>query len=467
MKQLLCLLGLLFSASLFAASPSFQSFDTNQFGVAGNTVAVVGSPIVLRKSDGSFTNFAASTGTARAVALTNAQSSASALDTIYASGPISLPTGATNTLGKAGVRYWFSPGTYIEKPDSIVSDKSATMNLFLDGGAMLAMTNTVSADYAVKITGATSSGIANLYSVTNLGPSGAGGINLNSASGRFTFNIADTIYSSNYDAVVVDAGELAINASKLIGGDNGVELSGGRSWISAKQISGGGIGLNITGGTNFINADAILSVGQNVFLATTPMETTVVAGKMTGGIWYRSGVVRIVNCKIEGTVRVNAPVGFVLENCTIDSTDALAITSAVPATVTIIGTLNLNGKGIHTNITLVGTNYIPNLVRVGTNVSNLLVPTNFISGWVYSNTYGNTIEVSANVCQTLQGTSVSGIELRVPGWRTNYATTATDASGPMTNYIAIKVPVGFSYTFTNVSTGAGGATLRNGEVYVY
>lgn len=104
---------------------------------------------------------------------------------------------------------------------------------------------------------------------------------------------------------------------------------------------------------------------------------------------------------------------------------------------------------------------------VTTNNQSRLISTNFISGWMYSNMYGAVIEVSGNVFRVETPSGPAAMHIRVAGWKTNASASIGDQTSLSTNYLAMKVPIGSTYTWTNVSTGAGtSAQIFDGTLLV-
>jgi len=102
-----------------------------------------------------------------------------------------------------------------------------------------------------------------------------------------------------------------------------------------------------------------------------------------------------------------------------------------------------------------------------------IVNTNFISGKLYTNSYGNPIQISAMVGLTVAAVSGdASMSLQVPGSVTNVcgmSTLITSIAMTYTNAIPTTfVPSGSSYVFTNLSTGAGNsATVSGGQIIIY
>lgn len=101
-----------------------------------------------------------------------------------------------------------------------------------------------------------------------------------------------------------------------------------------------------------------------------------------------------------------------------------------------------------------------------------IVNTNFVSGTIYSNFYNTPIEVSCSAALTVAGvTGVSVLEARAIGTQTNISAMITSAAvitGTDTNYLAVKVPINGTYTFTNTSSGAGNSSKPvGGQIFVY
>lgn len=89
---------------------------------------------------------------------------------------------------------------------------------------------------------------------------------------------------------------------------------------------------------------------------------------------------------------------------------------------------------------------------------------NFISGKLYTNTYAGPVHLTATVqCITAAVAGNSAMQLQIPGIITNsigFTTAATiPADGGIFAPLLGDVPSGFSFTFTNTSTGAGNSTV--------
>lgn len=100
-----------------------------------------------------------------------------------------------------------------------------------------------------------------------------------------------------------------------------------------------------------------------------------------------------------------------------------------------------------------------------------VVNTNFISGQLYTNTYGYPIGVWSPV--TVHAAAISGnayMELQVPGTTTNRFGMTTFVTTIAMDYpasVIASVPVAGTYTFTNTSSGAGntGALVNGGQIF--
>lgn len=145
-----------------------------------------------------------------------------------------------------------------------------------------------------------------------------------------------------------------------------------------------------------------------------------------------------------------------------------------------------NGAGANTNSVFESDNCIPNfstnnvyggnVIMLGsvpaTNVVFSIIQTNFVSGKLYTNTYGVPILVSANA--TLVTTGVAGnatLSLLASTYLTNafsVGTLLTSIAMPYTNVLSMVIPASQTYTFTNTSTGAGNsASVVGGQILVY
>jgi hypothetical protein len=106
-----------------------------------------------------------------------------------------------------------------------------------------------------------------------------------------------------------------------------------------------------------------------------------------------------------------------------------------------------------------------------TNLINI-TQTNFISGQLYTNTNTVVITVSANA--VLSETGVAGaacMSLEAAGYLTNQfgeTTLITSLAVSKTNYLAMEIPIGQTYVFTNRSAGSGdGASIVGGQILVH
>jgi hypothetical protein len=107
-----------------------------------------------------------------------------------------------------------------------------------------------------------------------------------------------------------------------------------------------------------------------------------------------------------------------------------------------------------------------------TNIAFALIQTNFISGALYTNLNSVPIQVSANA--VLTPAAVAGetsLALQISGGVTNtvgFSTLITTLVMVQTNGISGFVPAGSTYTFTNLSSGAGNsATVQGGQLFTY
>lgn len=100
------------------------------------------------------------------------------------------------------------------------------------------------------------------------------------------------------------------------------------------------------------------------------------------------------------------------------------------------------------------------------------IKTNFISGLIYTNYFNRSIDVSTTAILTV--TTVAGdatMEARAISSATNRYTIQTIVGTLGTtngSYLAVKVPVNGTYTFTNTSAGSGdSSTILGGQIFVY
>lgn len=150
------------------------------------------------------------------------------------------------------------------------------------------------------------------------------------------------------------------------------------------------------------------------------------------------------------------------------------------STLTNTGTLNLPAIA---SSSLLRTTTSSNVAAVtigsgitfdGTTLSSTIVlggitETNFISGQIYTNTSGSIQVISSSA--TLGVAAVNGnsvMALESPGNQTNFfasSTLITSIAMSYSNYLAVAVPQGSTYTFTNRSTGAGNtASIFGGQI---
>lgn len=155
-----------------------------------------------------------------------------------------------------------------------------------------------------------------------------------------------------------------------------------------------------------------------------------------------------------------------MSNATVSATlDAAVAVNAAEMTVTnsltVGGTITGNGSGI-TNLS-------------STAIAHTQTPTNFISGYVYTNATGGFIQVKADAASTAAASvGTTGFYLYYDplggkNWQTNCdgteGTVALTVPGMVShNYMAGWITNNGTYSFTNVST-AGSATLNNGYIY--
>lgn len=358
MHKLLTALFCFVSAIAFAANPAFGDFNTNRFSLTGNKVDIAGGAVTLIRPDGSFTNFSGSTLADRGVALTNAQRAAISGDMIHFGGAAHLPSGLGFGLGKSNISYWFSPGTLIEKPDGRIfydqQSGSIPISFNVGGYAILTATNPTTANKTIDLVATGTDAFIEVQAITNLGPAGAAGVHVQNAN--LTLNVKDKIYSSGYDGIWIEGNSrCVINCPVIMAGDDGLEITGGTNIIRAEYIYGGTNGITVSANAR-IYAGEIISVNSHNSLGAIGSDVMIDCRRMTGGIFHGNGNVRIVGTKIEGTVKAAGTRLMTLENCSILTSDSFSITNNTASSVNIVGSLNLNGKPVASNVTLVGTN---------------------------------------------------------------------------------------------------------------
>lgn len=111
----------------------------------------------------------------------------------------------------------------------------------------------------------------------------------------------------------------------------------------------------------------------------------------------------------------------------------------------------------------------------GTNVNHTLINFTPVGAQLYTNTYGNIIQVSGTANLTTAAVvGISQLAIECPGNTTNYATMPSAITGLFTGTVtnmtmgSIEVPNGGVYSFTNRSAGAGDvSTPGPAQIMVY
>jgi hypothetical protein len=146
------------------------------------------------------------------------------------------------------------------------------------------------------------------------------------------------------------------------------------------------------------------------------------------------------------------------------------------------GSFNGSGSGLTNNNaaisslsfnSLVNSNQTATIAGVA-EADDLVINTNFLSGFVYTNSYGGVIGVSASVSFTTAAVAgMSQLSLRAIGSATNYASALSAITGGLTGTytngtLSIYVPANALFTFTNTSSGSGDSTAPvGGQILVY
>jgi hypothetical protein len=119
-----------------------------------------------------------------------------------------------------------------------------------------------------------------------------------------------------------------------------------------------------------------------------------------------------------------------------------------------------DNRAYATAASLAGAGFITSNALTG----ELLIYTNFISGFVYTNSYGKAIKVSAPIT-TVSGSGAATMQLRVEGTLTNSISYPLGL-GTFVDYLAIEVPTNALYAFSNFSAGTSTATPGYGQIVV-
>lgn len=171
--------------------------------------------------------------------------------------------------------------------------------------------------------------------------------------------------------------------------------------------------------------------------------------------------------------QVTAAVEIAATNATVD----LTISGGVSYTFGTTNTYDLYITGSTNTVIIRGG--VTNVFDAGTantilwaSSSPQLVQTNFISGQLYTNSYGDIITVSASAVLTeAAAAGLSVLALEIPGVVTNpvaQPTAVSTLAGSVTNMIYGMVPAGGTYSFTNKSSGAGNsATVTGGQIRIH
>lgn len=300
--------------------------------------------------------------------------------------------------------------------------------------------NSGASDNSVVI-GSQSSAVTESITIGQFGLSGVNSISIGNSSSANNRAIAlgNNCVSSNMSIAIGDTVSSGVGRSNIVIGA-GSSISGVRT--NAIQIGRGSVAQNNffkVGGGNADNGfDVDLSSGTltanlGIFNSQFAADGGLIASGGDGSLNVES-------------VTANGAGGFSGIGTGVTALNAANVTSGILPAARLISSQN---------------------VSVFT-----LVQTNFISGFIYTNFYGAPIEVSTTAILTV--TTVAGdatLEARAINSATNKFTIQTVVGTLGTtngSYLAVKVPVNGTYTFTNTSAGSGdSATLQGGQIFVY
>ncbi len=305
------------------------------------------------------------TATELGAALLQAQADASSGDTILVFAPVII----SSPIGKHGVNFWFSPVLVTASgTSSVISDSGSAMTFTVMGSARFVTTNAE----GIKLTAASTVDVACL-SLTNAGASKAAiYVDHNSA----VLNIvADTLTSTNYDAIWYRRGTVNFDIRKITAGDNAFEGGAGIGYTPVikgrvHEIVSTNCAFHIAQGTFEIAYDTLTqsSSGDNVAIIGNGTQTA--DGIIVGPYLPGSATVDVgsactfrrmtIDCRTVGDGLVTlASDGSIFDNCTIlaNSGQTHSIeTYGNPVTVTIIGPLYANKpKDSDVTLTQLGT----------------------------------------------------------------------------------------------------------------
>lgn len=293
--------------------------------------------VALLKASGIVSNFSilADTDDGRGAALSNAFSTATSGDCVYV-GPGSYHT-ASNSPAKDGVNWWLAPGATVYG-SRVIDDISGAKTFSISGAGIFQATNYYATVFLTNLNSLVS---IHCKQIRHAGVVAAAGFEVGDA--QVTCFAEDSIVSDLYDAVWNASGgwsgqgRVFVHASKIIGGNNGIELDGGQSYISADYVVGGAGGaaptLNLLGGTNFVHIARIDCTNSTQANRLDGGKNVIVADRIVGGVVYVGGTSLINGATIGGSQLNQPPItstaadDLTLQNCILDAAHASTTTS--------------------------------------------------------------------------------------------------------------------------------------------
>ena len=390
----------------------------------------------------------------------------------------------TNSLGKDGVDWWFAPSAVVTGSYKVFHADAMSFGVY--GKGEFYQTEDHGAVNAAALWMDNDSTVVFECKTLSAAGAGAAAVSVEYSTSQSLTVRCDLLNSSAYDAVVwiADDGLLDLEARTVTCAHQVLEVNETSSAMPMRMRLGRVVvsgtqtalytqsapkcdivveSLTVTNSTEgLLGTSALQCAGNHVF------ELRSVVG--AGDLWMGSqGRLRNSRISTDGSIIVNSStVPLTLENVVFDTTADYSITSAVPHTVNVVGTLTLN-KPVHSNVTIAGgvvvyTNtVVSNLVVQGSstfgtlnvgelNVTNLAASiidsTNIINGTITSNdiapgTIGTNL-LSQSAYNALVGGG-SGVSNGVVGITTNVAVLVP---GDLTNTLQFYLGV-----LTNVVAG--------------
>lgn len=302
----------------------------------------------------------ADTDAARGTALIAAQTAAAAGDTIF----VSSHCLCTSALGKDGVTYYLSNGAIISNATTAVVAAASAMEFSVIGDGVLS--GSANSTPTVSLTHA--SAIVNVQCRDVLA-SGSGSAGLKTTAGVLNAAITEDIRSTQYDGIWNAGGTINATASRIVGGDDGIELGGGHTNVRCREIVAGSNGTPVFGtgaaGTTYtIYADRAYKssyVTNNAVTINEGHKGFIEIGYVVGAVEWNGGDVILANSVIDSSalsaptvVMQGADGKFAFHNVTLvtKSTETYSIYTEITEfqqAIELSGAVNMN-KAVHADV---------------------------------------------------------------------------------------------------------------------